>query len=466
MKAYYRNLTLPNTVANDKIVKKQYKDMCMSKYHKEDVPAWIDLDGHKKPYYRWSKSPCKNLDYLQWNDKLQEFIDSGLYCIYVCPNSSNLEHCPIEEFVETPMVVIDDTASDTNNFMFVRHPGSLFSIERFICGKDGDWKEQVGGSKACKHINEMLEEEYGVSLYKAFGKVDPKVFDCFQSSAIIETQVGIFDNCTKGDFSSAYPFQATKPLPDSKKVMRFSGQVEPTEEFPFAFYTKSHHRAVYGEADTRKLIHHPLYRNYLTNKGKNGWIDETVKPEDDETILFGVSDYSLANAMRKMYNLRKDDATAKSIMVCMIGYMRSVRYNKYCYQGHLSSVIYLRHIQAMCDKFDEIIANGGIPIMFATDSIVWKGKNKKIAVKDKEFGVFHLEYENVSIAIRGTGMYGIALNEHEELLEDTIKRQSVGAGWNPKTLTDVMELGFTMIQRKMNESGYYEVKETQHHGKK
>lgn len=272
----------------------------------------------------------------------------------------------------------------------------------------------VSGSAAFRMVDNLFRSEYGISLQAGFGRCERDfIFDTVNMALppIIYTNDQdcdyILSNIYKADVSSAYPFGATFLLPDihGPKIKKLSGVYEPTPEYPFAFYIRSGHMAIYNELNTYKDFRtHPLY----CTRGK--WNND-LYGDRDITILCKASKCRLNNVMEDLYDMKKDDPNIKTMMVAFIGYIRSTKSWQHHYMGHISACVYARHIKRMLEFYDRIIKENNTIEMIATDSICWRGHAMpEITTKEKKIGNFVSEYEDARLLMLANGVYGLEVN--------------------------------------------------------
>lgn len=273
----------------------------------------------------------------------------------------------------------------------------------------------VSGGSAFRLVERMFQTRHECSLQTAFGRCETDfIFDtCNMALApIIYTNDRHYDitlsNIYKADVSSAYPYGLSFDLPDyhSKTIKKMAGVYPPTEEYPFAFYIRSGHMAIYNELDTYKEFRtHPLY----CTRGK--W-NNSLYGDKDITILMKRSRYKLDDIMQELYGLKKENKDVKTMMVAFIGYIRSTKSWQHHYMGHLSACVYARHIKRMLAFYDEIVNAENTVEMIATDSICWKGiPMPAITTKEKEMGNFVSEYENARMVMLANGVYAIEVDK-------------------------------------------------------
>ena len=128
----------------------------------------------------------------------------------------------------------------------------------------------------------------------------------------------IVEGVYKADVSSAFPTQIIRDLPTLHGSITVSGRVEPSEKYPFAFYTKSHHIKTLDGYDSHDL-NCWYYREYYK-------CDDSINDADEVTILCPKMSEkyheALAKAFEDCYNHRKDDSFNKFIMNATIGYFQ------------------------------------------------------------------------------------------------------------------------------------------------
>lgn len=289
----------------------------------------------------------------------------------------------------------------------------------------------VSGAAAYRLVDAMFRERHDKSLQAAFGRCDKDfVFEQVNNALapIIYTNEQECDyiqhNIFKADISSAYPYGLCFDLPDfhAETKKELAGIYPPTKEYPFAFYIKSGHMAIYNELDTYTDFRmHPLY----CTRGK--WRND-LYGEKDITVLCKASRFNLDDVMMELYDKKADDPNIKTMMVAFIGYIRSTKSWQKKYMGHLSACVYARHIKRMLSFYDAIVEDGNNVMMIPTDAICWQGHAMpQITTKEKRIGAFISEYENAKLLMLANGVYGIEVNgeivcfKHQGTSVDEIK---------------------------------------------
>lgn len=218
-----------------------------------------------------------------------------------------------------------------------------------------------------------------------------------------ETVGKVIDKVYKADVSSAYPAAACGSIPTLHNFKRVTGRIEPTEEYPFAFYIKSHHLAIYNELDTRKFKKSIYYPQYKHPAEVSSWAPlDNIKAEDDETILCKDSGISLKAIFEKLYNNRKEHSEFKFIMNAFIG---RCQYNGDPFMSHLSAVVLARTVNNMIERCNILVKEKSSPIFISTDSIAWRGSESECAVEEKYLGSFTYEAKNTKWFSRGLKAY-------------------------------------------------------------
>ena len=293
-----------------------------------------------------------------------------------------------------------------------------------------------GGTFAYNFINKQMKERKGVSLISAFGRVD-KTWKQLVPAPLLwqnpDYKNDIVHNVFKADVSSAFPYMGTLPLPDAhkKSVKYISGRVPPNEEYPFAFYPKSKNIAVLGEFDTHDYV------NYYVKDDR--CIYQNIAPQLDDTVLMKASPYTLKDIMEDLYNGRKEKPDNKIIMNSFFGYLQSTKLWKGdLNMAHVTAVVITRSNHRMLKYTQEMIENGGMPVLVMTDSIVWRGTVFNEFTKEKSLGAFVLEYEMADLAYCKYGQYAISDPKTGEFL--VVKHQGIDEQVTEEKLKGVKNL--------------------------
>lgn len=381
------------------------------------------------------------VDHTEWNFLVDSLIEEG-YCEAAADYKTVRRNFPLGTFK------FDDDNRDKG--LFLRTWDN--NLIHFYTFNDNEKNENthVLGTDAFNEINRQFLKEYKVSFTSAFGvwprgkedkitkgkKNKDKLFhytleQCNEAlPAIIlcdEFQKNKhLQHIYKADVSSAYPYELTLPLPTMKGMIGpLKGCVEPPQNY-VAYWVKSGHiiEGAEGGVDTRRLLSDPLYQDL-----------HKFKPisQNEETYLLPYSNYDLSNIINDLYQNRSINPFNKGVMNSFIGMLRSRRSFQRAYMGHISALVYARHISYMCELDFILKANGCHPIMYATDSIMWEGYDCGIADTNKYLGSFTLEYADCDAAYKGCGSYviqdpntgALLMNKHQGIAAETWTRANI-----------------------------------------
>lgn len=192
----------------------------------------------------------------------------------------------------------------------------------------------------------------------------------------------------KADVSSAFSSQIMKDLPTLHECKQVSGRVDPTEEYPFAFYIKSKHIKCFDGYDSHEL-NSIWFKEYYK-------CDDSVDPKDDETILCKKMPAKYYDALKKtfqyFYDHRKEEADNKTVMNATIGYFHR---NNNPALSMLAAIIILRCNIDMIRRCKQLTKEGNTVLFIATDSIAWLGKLSSAATDEKRLGTFTYEGKDI-----------------------------------------------------------------------
>lgn len=224
------------------------------------------------------------------------------------------------------------------------------------------------------------------------------------------------DNIYKADVSSAFPYEASKRLPtliDHKIV--YSYDVEPTPDYPFVFFNNG--RVVFLEEDGT-IIDSEEFKSskyYNTMAAEYNYeLKQTMynyPSFEEDMCLCCKAGPSLKSVMEELYEEKKSgNQHAKLLMNRPIGYCWRKRQPSYF---HLAAVIIARCDNRMVEMARRLLDRGETPLLIATDSIMWKGKDDemeqtvKIKGEDTCLGDMCWEAYNAEAIITGSKCYQI-----------------------------------------------------------
>lgn len=365
------------------------------------------------------------IDHHQWNQLVDTLIEDG-YVENTSPLKTTKRSFPYGSYK------FDDNKRDKDMYA-VNWEGELI---HFYTANDDEKnaEEHVTGGAAYKEINTRFINLYKLPFATAFGTWkrgdrDPAStcneyhYALEQCNTALPAIIDCDDLCKhliltkvyKADISSAYPYQLTKKLPTTNKMLGpLKGAIEPFPGY-VAYWIKSGH-VIAEDVDTRILMQHPLYEH------KHKFID--VPAAEEVTYLLPYSQYSLEPIMDSLYKGRKLDPRNKGIMNSFVGMLRSRKEFQNSYMGHISALVYARHIAYMCELYDLLKMDGCYPVMYATDSIIWLGGPSRSTTKQKYLGSFTSEYEDCRAVYTSCGNYAIENPKDGSLA--LVKHQGIG----------------------------------------
>lgn len=316
----------------------------------------------------------------------------------------------------------------------VLYVGEEGQFARYVTHNDDERNaRKLTGRDAYRIVSKMFTDRTGKTVRQVYGGVEK-----FEWHELVPpppqwqnpSGIGVVtDYVYKADVSSCYPYELSKTLPSAKKrdMKTVQGRVAPTEEYPFAFYTKSRHMSIYGEFDTRDAQGWdiPTELAFPMVKTKGVAFYREVEDNEETTVLMKASPYSLAPEMEKLYNGRDEHPEYKIVMNAFIGYLWSSCRPGKTNLSHIVAVVLNRARMRILSIMKEIAEKGGRPLLVAIDSVAWQWDVYKGWTKHKELGAFVLEYRNVQLVMSKTGQYGLYDPTRKQFL--SIKHQGVEA---------------------------------------
>jgi len=274
------------------------------------------------------------------------------------------------------------------------------------------------GRDAYNAVLDKLKEKYGKDrclMRHKFGAAPEEIKRCIpkQFYHINEryTRQVIKNGCNGIDFTSHYPARIMGLLPTATGAQTLPGQVEPSKDFPFAFYVKSGHLSIFNELDTRKWLSSTFAFRLFEHK--NDWdYNLSVPAEEDVTVLMPAAEITLDETIQYFFDRRKEDDTAKLVMNAFIGYLHQRDYGKYPY-AHLSAVVLARANQAMLEVVEKI--GFKYVIQICVDGAIYYGK-KKYGGDGKKIGSLRQEFTDCCMRLDGTNRY-IIMNKAGEVVK-------------------------------------------------
>lgn len=306
---------------------------------------------------------------------------------------------------------------------------------------------------ALANIKSKFKELTNKTFKQCFGTVEGNLERCVPKQLYWSKSKPYLGNVSSIDFSSHYPASLCGILPDSHSAIIKKGTVKPTAEYPFAFYIKSGHMAIYKELDTHNWLFNQnlkledLFRLKTIKKPDNIKVfDDTfkqyIKPDEDETILMKASAYTLKDVYQHFYDLRKVDPNAKLALNASIGQMHRKIYNRDKY-AHLAAIAIARANQKILDLLTKI--NFEDIIQIQVDGILYKG-NQQYGIFDKYLGAPIQEVLNRPCRWERLGVYMIDLGDHMKVKCQGYNATTIGIAPEESTKFEDMDLWVNIIE--------------------
>lgn len=399
---------------------------------------------------------------LNWIDEEIEFVDRETFnkTLFNCRKSSHLKNIPnvicrrCGFFYNTFQNLTFQTSGElricdvkNNLTKRMKYMNSQLEIDS---QNDG-----ITGSYCFERVNDLFVEKNQISIFKAFSGLKYKEL-YFQLKKCVPKQPHfakmtevVESSGFKADVSSAFPFQASKSLPTLHGSKLIEGRVDPSEEYPFAFYLKSHHLKIFNELDSKTFDNRFYFRYY------NDVYNDFIPDQFEKTLLCKKSEFSLKDILFDLYSKRKLFPENKKIMNAFIGVMH---YNANPQLAHLAVVIIARCVKDMIERAEKIENEGGKVFLISTDSILWKGSESSVVDYEKKMGAFCYENKNIRFCVRSTNCYQI---ENESgFVETKFSGKSESFRKNMK-LGEILKLSDVEIELKeiFKKDGYFLTKE-------
>lgn len=276
-----------------------------------------------------------------------------------------------------------------------------------------------------REFDSKFKEFNGLSLRKAFGFVDKTIKRCIPKQFYYKTDsTREFGHVSCIDASSQYPSGCLGKLPDSHTAVFYKGTIQPTAEYPFAFYA-SGHMAIYNELDTHTWVYSKFAENLFRLRiNQDDYPLIICEPADDYTILMKASDYTMNDTWNYFYNLKKackkdsdEYLLAKLVMNACIGcWHRKDKEKKAAFTyddhgsyqlAHIVAVAIARGNQKILNKVDEIGYKRILHI--CVDGIIYKGTDK-FGIDESKFGEFAQEFTDCKFRVLDYNVYAAEKN--------------------------------------------------------
>lgn len=336
----------------------------------------------------------------------------------------------LEQFQKEGRLMLDEFSSLRKDYL-----SGAFSLAR--SGSKGDWfqiryrnengyqvimtnwfddskndGDRDGGGSCITRFEDKFQELNSVGLKAAFGTVEesfkrniPKQF-----YYINEDVLGKIIIASSVDASSQYPSGLYGDLPDAHSAITVDGMVEPSLDYPFAYYSNGH-LAEFGGVDTRKWVGSPFEENLFRRLERHEDWCQWDSTTHVKTTLMKASKYHMDDVWQYFYDRRKEDPVNKLVMNATIGCFHMKYYDSRKY-AHLAALTIARGNQKILDMVDRIGGKEKV-IQICVDGILYRGK-EQFGIQEKLIGQFHQEFAGCRFKITGTNNY-VAINLNGEV---------------------------------------------------
>lgn len=337
------------------------------------------------------------------------------------------------EWLSTPYVYKIDKKGKWTTLFFGEEGKPL---QRWMCNaykpaSEYQKRKEAGiSSQQCRNeIVKLFKKYTGSTLCKAFKPVSSSEFkDLVPKPLYYVDENRLFQEICSAqyiDVSSMYPGNARGRLPDAHTAVTIQGYAKPSEEFPFAFYLKSHHCAEYGVFDTHDYLDLPMkyyrWQNYYRKNERLFPIYKDVADEDEITVLMQPSEYELTEVFEEI-NRRKmaGDKLAKAISNVGIGTLHknpdtyNVSELKDYY--HIAAIVLGRSNKQQYDMIAKLESNGYVLLQGIVDSLIYVGE-ENYGTEQKVLGEYYNEFHG-TVKYRGAGINRYVIyNDNREILK-------------------------------------------------
>ena len=303
-------------------------------------------------------------------------------------------------------------------FRYSAHKGEAEATSIIFKAFDSYFREYTGTTHTAA-FGELPQE------FHQYRRIVPNQIDWVNPLEVVDRRGDRpHTNMNKADVSSAYGYELTKVLPNMNDYKVAEGRVEPSEEYPFAFYLTSGNMAIWNEGSTWDYNELREFKRIkemslgITRPDKNNendiftgkWKDQD--PARDRTLLCGgIKVEGLEEMINFLYDDRKVHPINKEIMNIRIGGWWSRKtHNVNGYpipvMWPLTAVIHFRCNARIAKWVDKLKELEQFPILINTDSISWKGDDISIC-EEKKLGALTLEYKNCEMMFGSVKSYQI-----------------------------------------------------------
>lgn len=273
----------------------------------------------------------------------------------------------------------------------------------------------ISAGDAFKILDSEFESLYGISMRLAFKPTNhaeeyKAVKICVPSPINWASRIWSekkLKNVKKADVSSAYASALCGRIPTWEGCKMVNGEVEPSEEFPFAFYDNHHVKIIEGDGEiisTYLLEKSKYYMTAKTKRAGKSLVERFLPRTANKTILCKLAKYDFTPIMEKFYDNRKEKSEYKFIMNSAIGMFHRNSSPQY---SNIAAVVLLRTAINMVKRLEHLECHKCCPLLVNTDSISWLGDDISLTSETKSLGAFYLEYDSCEMFIAGVKCYQV-----------------------------------------------------------
>lgn len=399
----------------------------------------------------WRRVEITKVDVDTWNNKVNELIKSGMKCLP--KRDDGKRYTTLGQLVRGFFII------QRNNYWLL-HFIDLEGSHIYQISSNTEDDNPYTGYDAMIALTNKFKELTNKSFYSEFTtykenlELRKELKQCVPAP-VNWSRTPMFgntfytDDFFKNDISSAYPAMASMKLPKLKEFKKVDGRVPPNNEYPFAFYLKSHTMAILDEFDSLSWDNNKFYTNVsLGYNGKRIYMPNyKVSHQDETTLLLKQSSYSLKDTMEFFYSERKNKPEYKFFMNAFLGFLHKDSDPEF---PHIAAVVLGRCVNFILEKAEYLENNGQFVCLIATDSIGWSGNAvPEITDTEKKLGAFISEYQNAEFICKGPKCYQIKLgNDLKTVWAGVSKKDTVNLKFG-----DIATAKFQRKILKLNENG-------------
>lgn len=358
---------------------------------------------HKINYIYWKKeATLKKCTFKEFNEIQDRLKEEGKKINYTSVRDRYEDHYYSIKY------------KGNNKSLYLYENGKYYVFYTNYIDDEKNKRDQAFGLIGITMVSKKFREDNGVGFKVAFGYT-PEEYKICIPKVFSYSNPNYYDKplmTSSVDFSSHWPFCAQGRLPMyNKNTLTIQGTVKPTEDHPFAFYLKSGHVAEYGVFDShdwcKSKLASAMFRLCSSDKKFDFPQEPFLNPDEDVTVLMEASKYELGKYYKEFYDMRETDKNAKLYANASIGFMHTVKYDKYK-MAHIVAIILGRAQNKTFLKIREIGEN--YVIHAVVDGIIYKG-SYAIGEEEKYFGNLHQEWVGCMTQMHATNCYIVMSND-------------------------------------------------------